>query len=176
MTLTAGPFDTLNLQRIVQLINKTNQFNLMTERLTEPEVLARMNDPRWLTLYARLTDRFGDNGLIAVLMARLEKNQAGTDAIIETFLMSCRVLGRGVEQACLNLLATNAQRNGAQRLIGQYRPTEKNNMVRDLYPKLGFTQLPETEGPLRFSLDLRDFTPHTVFMEINLLREAMIEQ
>ena len=157
----------------MQLINKTNQFNLMTERLTEAEVLARMNDPRWLTLYARLTDRFGDNGLIAVLMARLE---AGTDAIIETWLMSCRVLGRGVEEACLNLLATAAQSHGAKRLIGQYRPTEKNDMVRDLYPKLGFTQLAETEGPTRFSLDLRDFTPHPVFMEINLLREAMIEQ
>jgi FkbH-like protein len=176
MTLTAGPFDSLNLQRITQLINKTNQFNLMTERLTEPEVLARMNDPRWLTLYARLTDRFGDNGLIAVLMARLEKNQAGTDAIIETFLMSCRVLGRGVEQACLNLLANEAQSHGAKRLIGQYRPTEKNNMVRELYPSLGFTPLAETEGPLRFSLDLHSFTARPIFMEINLPHEAMVEQ
>jgi len=172
MTLTAGPFDSMNLQRIVQLINKTNQFNLMTERLTEPEVVARMIDPRWLTLYARLTDRFGDNGLIAALMARIEN----TDAILETWLMSCRVLGRGVEQACLNLLATAAQSHGAHRLIGQYRPTEKNNMVRDLYPGLGFTQLPETDGPARFSLDLRDFTPRSVWMEINLLHEAMVEQ
>jgi FkbH-like protein len=172
MTLTAGPFDAMNLQRIVQLINKTNQFNLMTERLTEPEVLARMNDPRWLTLYARLTDRFGDNGLIAILMARIES----TDAIIETFLMSCRVLGRGVEQACLNLLATAAQQHGAKRLIGQYRPTEKNSMVSDLYPRLGFTPLAETEGPARFALDLRAFTPHPIHMEINLLREAMVEQ
>jgi FkbH-like protein len=172
MTLTAGPFDAMNLQRITQLINKTNQFNLMTERLSEAEVLARMNDPRWLTLYARLTDRFGDNGLIALLMARLE----GADAIIETFLMSCRVLGRGVEQACLNLLATSAQSHGAKRLIGQYRPTEKNSMVRDLYPNLGFTLLAETEGPTRFSFDLRDFTARPIFMEINLLNEAMIEQ
>ncbi|HXS11121.1 MAG TPA: HAD-IIIC family phosphatase, partial [Acidobacteriaceae bacterium] len=172
MTLTAAPFDSLNLQRIVQLINKTNQFNLMTERLTEPEVLARMNDPRWLTLYARLTDRFGDNGLIAILMARVE----GTDAIIETFLMSCRVLGRGVEQACLNTLAAAAQSHGAKRLIGQYRATEKNNMVRDLYPTLGFTGIEQTEGPARFSLDLRDFTPRPVFMEMNLPREAMVEQ
>jgi FkbH-like protein len=172
MTLTAGPFDAMNLARIVQLINKTNQFNLMTERLTEAEVLARMNDPRWLTLYARLTDRFGDNGLIAVLMARIENSAA----IIETWLMSCRVLGRGVEQACLNLLAAAAEAHGAKRLIGQYRPTEKNNMVRDLYPSLGFTPLDESEGPARFSLDLRDFTPRPVWMEINLLREAMVEQ
>ncbi len=105
-------------------------------------------------------------------MARVES----TDAIIETFLMSCRVLGRGVEQACLNLLATTAQSHGAKRLIGQYRPTEKNNMVRDLYPNLGFTPLAETDGPARFSLDLRDFTPLPVFMQINLLHEAMVEQ
>jgi FkbH-like protein len=131
-----------------------------------------MNDPRWLTLYARLTDRFGDNGLIAVLMARIENN----DAIIETLLMSCRVLGRGVEQACLNLLATSARSHGSRRLIGQYRPTEKNNMVRELYPSLGFTRIDVTEGPARFSLDLRDFTARPVFMEINLHREAMVEQ
>ena len=90
--------------------------------------------------------------------------------------MSCRVLGRGVEQACLNLLAAAAQSHGAKRLIGQYRPTEKNNMVRDLYSNLGFTPLDETEGPARFSLDLRDFTARPIFMEMNLLREAMIEQ
>jgi predicted enzyme involved in methoxymalonyl-ACP biosynthesis len=113
-------------------------------------------------------------------MARMDNKQAETRdnpaAIIETWLMSCRVLGRGVEQACLNLLASAAQSHGAKRLIGQYRRTEKNNMVRDLYPNLGFTALPETEGPSRFSLDLRDFTPRPIFMEINLLREAMIEQ
>jgi FkbH-like protein len=172
MTLTAGPFDSLSLQRITQLVNKTNQFNLMTERLTEPEVLARMNDPRWLTLYARLTDRFGDNGLIAVVMARLENS----DAIIETWLMSCRVLGRGVEQACLNLIAAAAQSHGAKRLIGQYRPTEKNGMVRGLYTNLGFTRFAETGGTMRFSLDLHNFAPRPVWMEINLPREAMVEQ
>jgi predicted enzyme involved in methoxymalonyl-ACP biosynthesis len=90
--------------------------------------------------------------------------------------MSCRVLGRGVEQACLNFLATAAQSHGAKRLIGQYRPTEKNNMVRDLYPKLGFDPLDDTDDPSRFSLDLRDFTPGPVWMEINLLRDAMVEQ
>jgi FkbH-like protein len=174
MTLTAGPFDTLNLARITQLINKTNQFNLMTERLTEAEVSARMNDPRWLTLYARLTDRFGDNGLIAVLMAHIDDTQR--TATIETFLMSCRVLGRGVEQACLNLLAAAAQQREAQRLIGQFRPTEKNAMVRELYTTLGFIELPDHNGTTRYALDLATFTPHAVHMEINNLREATGDQ
>lgn len=170
MSLTAGPFDALNLARITQLINKTNQFNLMTERLSEAEVSARMKDPQWLTLYARLTDRFGDNGLIALLMARVE----GTDAIIEAFLMSCRVLGRGVEQACLNLLASAAQQRGVTRLVGQYRPTEKNSMVRELYTTLGFAPLDPRDNITRFELDLRTFTPHPVFMDINILHEALV--
>jgi FkbH-like protein len=172
MTLTAGPFDTLNLARITQLLNKTNQFNLMTERLSEAEVLARSNDPRWLTLYARLTDRFGDNGLIALLMARIES----TDAVIETFLMSCRVLGRAVEQACLNLLAATAQSRGVTRLIGQYRPTEKNSMVRDLFPTLGFTPLDSDNNITRYALDLATFTPLPVHMEINILGAAPAQQ
>ncbi len=177
MTLTAGPFDNLNLARITQLINKTNQFNLMTERLTEPEVTARMNDPQWITLYARLTDRFGDNGLIALLMARLQPNPAGQhEAVIETFLMSCRVLGRGVEQACLNLLAAAAQQRGAIGLIGQYRPTEKNSMVRDLYTRLGFTPLDARDNVTRFKLDLRTFTPNPVHMEINHLGQPSLRQ
>ena len=113
MVLSAQPFDGVSLARVTQLINKTNQFNLMTERLCETEVAARMNDPRVVTpLQARLTDRFGDNGIIAVLIARV----CGTDAVIETWLMSCRVLGRKVEEACLNVLAEPMQ--VARRLAG----------------------------------------------------------
>lgn len=177
MVLTAGPFDAMNLQRITQLINKTNQFNLMTERLDEAEVTARRNDPRWITLYARLADRFGDNGLIAVLMARIDETQGSRDALVASWLMSCRVLGRGVEQACLNVLAGAARARGVSRLIGQYRPTEKNGMVAMLYPGLGFSELPgENDGITRFGLDLRSFTPRRVWMETNAPAEAMIEQ
>lgn len=169
MVMTAGPFDSMSLQRVTQLVNKTNQFNLMTERLTEAEVAARMDDPRWITLQARLTDRFGDNGLIAVLMARLEEN----DTVIESWLMSCRVLGRGVEQACLNMLAESARAKGATRLVGLYRPTEKNGLVRDLYPRLGFTELGDrADGTTMWALDLKTFVPQPVKMEMNVSRES----
>lgn len=170
MVMTAGPFDSMNLQRVTQLVNKTNQFNLMTERLSEAEVAARMKDPGWITLQARLTDRFGDNGIIAVLMARVE----GHDAVVATWLMSCRVLGRGVEEACLNLLAEAAKAKGATRLVGMYRPTEKNGMVRDLYPRLGFAALEGADDVARWELELKGFTPRPVTMEMNVLREATV--
>jgi FkbH-like protein len=171
MVMTAGPFDSMNLQRVTQLVNKTNQFNLMTERLSEAEVAARSGDDRWITLQARLVDRFGDNGIIAVLMARVE----GAEAVIETWLMSCRVLGRGVEEACLNLLAEAAAAKGVKRLIGQYRPTEKNGMVREMYGNLGFARVSEdAEGGTRWSLELGSFRARPVMIETNVLRELAV--
>ncbi len=171
MVMTAGPFDAMNLGRVTQLVNKTNQFNLMTERLNEAEVAARMKDERWITLQARLADRFGDNGIIAVLMARVQD----AEAVIETWLMSCRVLGRGVEEACLNLLAEAALAKGARRLVGLYRPTEKNGMVREMYGNLGFSKLGEAgDGATRWELDLSRFVPRPVMIESNVLREAAV--
>ncbi|MDE1155838.1 MAG: HAD-IIIC family phosphatase [Acidobacteriaceae bacterium] len=134
MVLAAGPVDALTLPRVTQLINKTNQFNLTTERLSEAEIHARAKSAEWITLQLRLEDRFGDNGLISVLMARCE----GQDAEIASWLMSCRVLGREVERAALGLLVEEARARGVQRLRGSYRPTAKNGMVRDLYARLGF--------------------------------------
>jgi FkbH-like protein len=171
MTMIAGPVDAMSLARVTQLVNKTNQFNLMTERLSEAEVSARMNDPRWITLQARLTDRFGDNGIIAVLMARVE----GPEAVIETWLMSCRVLGRGVEEACLNLLAEAAMAKGARRMVGMYRPTEKNGMVREMYGGLGFRKVhEEDDGAARWELELDGFVPRPVTIDVNALREAAV--
>ena len=168
MTLTARPFDTLGLARVTQLINKTNQFNLTTQRLTEAEVAERMNDPRCVTLQVRLTDRFGDNGVIAVLIARVTNKEA----VIETWLMSCRVLGRQVEEACLNLLAELCAAQGAEHLIGLYKPTEKNGMVREMYPRLGFELLSEEPGGVtRWGLALKTFAPREVPMQIDALHE-----
>jgi FkbH-like protein len=164
MELIYNPFDQINLARVTQLIGKTNQFNLTTRRYTEAEVQGVMNDPRAVTLQVRLVDRFGDNGIIAVLIAKLEENR---DAVIDTWLMSCRVLGRQVEEACLNILAEQARALGAKRLIGEFFPTAKNGMVSDLYGRLGFE--PEhsfPEGGARFSLDLSIFKAVPVFMAI----------
>jgi FkbH-like protein len=169
MVLSVQPFDSLGLSRVTQLINKTNQFNLTTERLSEAEVAARMNDPRVVTLQARLTDRFGDNGIIAILIARL----VGSEAVIETWLMSCRVLGRHVEEACLNTLVESCAAVGAETLIGLYKPTEKNGMVREMYRNLGFEMVSEdATGATRWRLPLKGFTPQAVPMQVSAAHEA----
>ena len=165
MELRWARFDTLGLQRIVQLINKTNQFNLTTRRYSEAEAVAVMKNPRALSLQLRLLDRFGDNGVIGIVIG--EFAPGSSDMVIDTWLMSCRVLGRQVEQATLNLVAAEAARLGAKRLIGGFRPTAKNGMVREHYPNLGFAKLDETEeGVTRWALDLGGFTPANVIMNI----------
>lgn len=165
MELRWQPFDSVGLQRIVQLINKTNQFNLTTRRYTESEVLSIMNTAGALTLQLRLIDQFGDNGIIGIVIGKPER-----DVIrIDTWLMSCRVLGRQVEEATMNLVASEAQRLGAARLIGDYVPTQKNGMVRDHYRKLGFESLgADDNGASSWSLELADYTPFPTF--INLVR------
>ncbi len=130
------PFDELNLHRIVQLINKTNQFNLTTKRYSQAQVRATMASEKVLTLQMRLKDKFGDNGIIGILIGKLN---LAFELEIDTWLMSCRVLGREVEVACFNLLVGLAKELGAVSLIGVYYPTAKNSMVSDLYARLGFS-------------------------------------
>jgi len=157
MELLWSPFDRIGLQRIVQLINKTNQFNLTTKRYTEPEVLKVMENPRAFTLQLRLIDRFGDNGIIGIIIAELA---AAGGCLIDTWLMSCRVLGRGVEESTLGLIGEEAKRLGAEELIGEFRPTAKNGMVADHYAKMGFTQVGEIpDGGTRWKLALKHFAP-----------------
>ena len=138
MELHASAFDRLNMSRIVQLINKTNQFNLTTRRYSEADISALLDDPSVVTLQLRLTDHFGDNGVIGTLICRA---QPDGDFVIDTWLMSCRVLGRGVENAMLNLIAQEAAKFGARRLVGEYIPTAKNGMVSDHYSNLGFERI-----------------------------------
>jgi FkbH-like protein len=156
-------FNEIGLQRVVQLTNKTNQFNLTTRRTDEAAISALIADPRALTLQIRLIDQFGDNGIIALVAGRFET--ASTDMLLETWLMSCRVLGRGVEQTTLNLIVAEARRLGAQRLIGEYRPTAKNGMVREHYAKLGFAPLAELEGGVtRWELRVDGYVPAETFI------------
>src|SRR5665213_3287378 len=135
MELIWGPFDPLSLPRVTQLINKTNQFNLTTRRYSEEEIKRFSADPKAVTIWCRLTDRFGDNGIIGIIIALEQKDG---DWLVDTWLMSCRVLGRGVEQAMMDLLVQETSKKGAKRLIGQYIPSEKNNMVKNHYADLGF--------------------------------------
>ncbi|MBN9507596.1 MAG: HAD family hydrolase [Alphaproteobacteria bacterium] len=164
MQLRWRRFDATGLQRVVQLINKTNQFNLTTRRYTEAEVQDLMQDPRAFGLQLRLIDRFGDNGIIAILIGRLG---ADGDLAIDTWLMSCRVLGRQVEPASLNLIAAEARRLGAARLVGAYVPTAKNGMVKDHYAKLGFTEIARAaDGASKSVLDLAAFAPIETFIDV----------
>jgi len=164
MQLVWKRFDRVGLQRIVQLINKSNQFNLTTRRYTEEEVLAVMADPSAFGLQLRLLDRFGDNGVIAIVIGRLDEDR---DLDIDTWLMSCRVLGRQVEPTTLNLIAQQAQALGARRLVGSYVPTKKNGMVRNHYAGLGFTVMQEgADGGSRALLDLTGVVPAETFIHV----------
>jgi FkbH-like protein len=164
MQLIWRGFDRIGLQRTVQLINKTNQFNLTTRRVTEADVLGVMEDSNAIGLQLRLTDRFGDNGIIAIVTGRL--SDAG-DMLVDTWLMSCRVLGRQVERTTLNLLAAQAKSLGASRLVGEYIPTAKNAMVRDHYENLGFTVVERDDsGRSRAVLDLAAYEAPKTFIDV----------
>ncbi|MDD5657247.1 MAG: HAD-IIIC family phosphatase [Elusimicrobia bacterium] len=136
MAAEAGPFTESDIDRITQLINKTNQFNLTTRRYGTAEVRALMRDPSCWTLSVRLRDRFGDYGLISVLAARLR----GKALEVDSWLMSCRVFSRGVEHLAFNLLLEAARRLGAAVIAADYIPTPKNAPARELLPGLGFRQ------------------------------------
>lgn len=157
MELLWQPISEIDLQRVVQLINKTNQFNLTTQRYSESEVRAAMADPMTLTWQVRLKDKFGDNGIVAVMIGSLNDQE---EFEIDTWLMSCRVLGRQVEDACLALIVDGARQMGSRFLRGEYRPTEKNGMVRDLYSRFGFSRSkPDDASVSHAVLDLDGFIP-----------------
>jgi FkbH-like protein len=134
MEITFQPFDATGRARIAQLISKSNQFNLTTRRYTEAQVEEMSRDRARWTLQVRLADKLGDNGMISVIICRKE----GADWEIDTWLMSCRVLGRRVEQMVLREILDHAKREGAARLVGVYRPTERNKLVEKHYEQLGF--------------------------------------
>jgi FkbH-like protein len=143
MTITFQPFDALGRARITQLINKSNQYNLTTRRYAATEVAALEGDPAFFTLQVRLSDRFGDNGMISVVICR-----PGGAFVweIDTWLMSCRVLGRKVEHMVLREILVHARLAGIRTLTGAYRPTDRNKLVLDHYPKLGFTKFRGVDG------------------------------
>ncbi|MFC6746397.1 HAD-IIIC family phosphatase [Methylobacterium persicinum] len=150
MEIHFDPFDETGRSRIAQLINKSNQYNLTTRRYTESEVAQLEEDSRAFTLQVRLKDKFGDNGMISVVICRAEGDDVWQ---IDTWLMSCRVLGRQVEHMVLQELLHHARAAGVRRLVGEWRPSGRNDMVRDHYAKLGFTADGEgSEGSTRWTL------------------------
>ena len=155
MEATINEFEARDVPRLSQLINKSNQFNLTARRRTEAEVQSLINQPDKVGFSVRLKDRFGDHGLISIVIGRVHD----TDLEIDTWLMSCRVLKRQVEETVLNELVRLAQVKGCARLAGVYIPTPKNEMVRDFYPRLGFQPKSVTPAQGEYTLDLTGFQP-----------------
>jgi FkbH-like protein len=160
MQMVLSRFDRFQLPRIAQLMQRSNQFNLRTRRLTETECETLMQDDRFLPLYATLADRFGDHGLIAVAVIE----RGGEDLIIRDWLMSCRVLTRGVEQLMMNHVAAEAVRLSSRRVIGEYIPSPKNAMVRDFYSQFGFVR--SSAAGNEWVLDAAAYRPQETFIQL----------
>ena len=163
MHASVGPVDDRSRERAVQLLNKTNQFNLATRRYGTPEMDALLADPNVVTRVIRLRDRFGDHGLISLATARLD----GESATIEDWLMSCRVLKREVEFVMMNELASAMAERGARHLTATFTATGRNELVRELPIELGFTKTDESNSQVHFKLSLADFEPlaHSIHVE-----------
>jgi FkbH-like protein len=164
MTIIFQPFNSAGRARIVQLINKSNQYNLTTRRYTDPEVAEAERDPSVFTLQVRLTDMFGDNGMISVVICR--PGVAG-EWQIDSWLMSCRVLGRKVEHMVLQEILRHARAAGIRKLNGIYLPTDRNKLVVDHYAKLGFTKAGEEgSGITRWELLVDGAAPEAAPMKV----------
>ena len=160
MQIQFAAFQPIGRKRVAQLINKTNQFNLTTRRYTEAQIADMEESSTVFTLQVGLVDRFGDNGMIGVVVCHRRSDEWE----IDSWLMSCRVLNRKVEEAVCNRLARDAHAAGARRLIGIYRPTPRNQMVASLFERLGFVRLDSPQEEQRWVLELSSFKAFDVPM------------
>ena len=150
MIAEIGRFNKAYLTRITQLTNKTNQFNLTTKRMTEKDIEYIMNDDLSISLYAKLDDKFGENGLVSVMQGNIK----GSSVSIDLWLMSCRVFKRTLEYTIFYEFAKLARSKNINTIIGKYMPTKKNKIVSDIYKELGFSMVDENNGTLTFELNL----------------------
>lgn len=142
MAATINGFDNLYLSRIVQLINKSNQFNLTTKRYTQKEVEEIAKIKNYVCLCGKLKDKFGDNGVVSALIAKKDADILHIDLLV----MSCRVLKRGMEETMMDCLVEEAKRCNISVVRGYYFKTNKNSMVKDFYAKFGFKLISENEN------------------------------
>ena len=157
MVSVVSGFNAFNTPRVAQLSQRSNQFNLRTVRYTEADIEAYGKDPDVIDLSFTLEDKFGDNGLIAVIIM---KPQDAETLFVDTWFMSCRVLKRGMENFTLNTMVEAARQKGYKRIIGEYLPTPKNKMVEGHYPSLGFEQLEGTQ----YVLDVEQYQPRECYI------------
>ncbi len=158
------PFPDIYLSRITQLTNKSNQFNVTTRRYTLPEIEDIAGDPAYVTLCGKLIDKFGDNGVVSVVIGHKD----GDVLHMDLWLMSCRVLKRDMEFAMLDTLVGRAAEAGIRTIRGYYYPTKKNGMVRELYGAFGFTKVSEDgEGNTVWELPVEGYQKQNRYIAVN---------
>lgn len=156
-------FEPIYIQRITQLTNKSNQFNLTTLRCSEDDIRAMQADKNYICLCGRLTDKFSDNGIVTVVSGEVQDDELH----IKLWLMSCRVLKRGLESVMMNYLVSNAMSRRIKKIIGYYYPTPKNGMVKDFYKEMGFSLISEDgKGNTVWSLSVSDYKARKTQIEV----------
>ena len=163
MVSVVSGFTKFNTPRVAQLTQRSNQFNLRTVRYTDADIESFASDTEVIDLSFTLQDKFGDNGLIAVIIMKPQDKET---LFVDTWLMSCRVLKRGVENFTLNTMVEIAKSKGYKRIIGEYLPTPKNGMVALHYPELGFKPI-EGSPTAQWVLDLENYQPRECFIVAN---------
>lgn len=164
MKATIGDFIPVYIARITQLTNKSNQFNLTTKRYTQTEMEEVWHSPNYIRLYGKLIDKFGDNGVVSVVIGEKREDTLH----IDLWLMSCRVLKRDMEQAMLDTLIEKCRQNGISKIRGYYYPTKKNGMVRELYGTFGFTKISEDEnGNTVWELPIEGYENQNRYIEVS---------
>ena len=154
-------FDDQNIDRITQLVNKTSQFNLTGKHFSPHELIGRINSPSYLSFYGRLTDKFGDNGLVSVVSGSI----CDQTVSIDLWVMSCRVVKRGLEYAMFDQFVASSIKLDIENIVGVYIETNRNGLVGDLYARLGFKQTSKSEWLLT---DIRNFTNTNAIIKVEL--------
>ncbi len=166
MTAHIAAFEPVYYNRISQLTNKSNQFNLTTLRCTVADIEKYAGSDEYVTLYGQLADKFGDNGIVSLVMGQID---AGASALhMRLWLMSCRVLKRDMEYAMLDAVITSARNKGLKSIYGYYYPTAKNNMVREFYKTMGFEQVSEEpDGSTVWKMEVKpDAGPYNTVIKV----------
>ncbi len=159
------PFSPIYIQRITQLTNKSNQFNLTTKRYTQQEIESTASDGKHITLYGKLEDSFGDNGVVSVVIGEVN----GDVCDIQLWLMSCRVLKKNMEYAMLDCLVDECKKQGVNTIIGHYYPTAKNSMVKNLFGDFGFDQTAcDEDGNTEWKLNVNSYEHKNNVIKVNL--------
>ncbi|MFC1730982.1 HAD-IIIC family phosphatase [candidate division KSB1 bacterium] len=162
MQVTFNRFDKLNLPRAVQLMQRSNQFNLRTQRFSESQCVEFMkNTGSFYPVYVKLKDKYGDNGLIGVVCTEYK----GDSLFISEFVMSCRVLKRGVEYFIMNRLVSHARSKKLLKIVGEHIPTKKNFIVKDFFAQYGFVPVHKDNDRVTWELNVDDYTDKKCFME-----------